>query len=158
MSESSKQLIIAISREFGSGGHVIAEDIADRFGLDLYDYRILQEIAAEKGMDIEELKRFDEKPFSRLIHRNINGYTNSVQDNIAQIEFDFMHAKVCARIRYSPSSPKLWKIFHSSPGTLLGSSSDPLKTEVSYFMLCLLHANDIVTAVLDKLEIGRAHV
>lgn len=93
MSESSKQLIIAISREFGSGGHVIAEDIADRFGLDLYDYRILQEIAAEKGMDIEELKRFDEKPFSRLIHRNINGYTNSVQDNIAQIEFDFMRAK-----------------------------------------------------------------
>ena len=42
MSESSKQLIIAISREFGSGGHVIAEDLADRFGLDLYDYRILQ--------------------------------------------------------------------------------------------------------------------
>ena len=58
MSESSKQFIIAISREFGSGGHVIAEDIADRFDLNLYDYRILQEIAAEKGMDIEELKRF----------------------------------------------------------------------------------------------------
>ena len=35
--EKKGQLIIAISREFGSGGHEIAERIAKDFDLPLYD-------------------------------------------------------------------------------------------------------------------------
>ena len=31
----SKQLIISLSREFGSGGHLIAEKLAERFELPL---------------------------------------------------------------------------------------------------------------------------
>lgn len=36
-----KQLIISVGREFGSGGHVIAETLAKRFDLPLYDSNIL---------------------------------------------------------------------------------------------------------------------
>jgi len=36
-----KQLIISIGREVGSGGHAIAESIASRFNLPLYDYNLL---------------------------------------------------------------------------------------------------------------------
>ena len=32
-----EQLIISISREFGSGGHEIARKLADRLGLAFYD-------------------------------------------------------------------------------------------------------------------------
>ena len=39
-----KQLIIAVSREFGSGGHVIAEELAKRFDLPLYDSSLLRKI------------------------------------------------------------------------------------------------------------------
>lgn len=49
----AKQTIISISREFGSGGHVIAEKIAQDFGLPLYDRKMLEEIAAEKNMRVE---------------------------------------------------------------------------------------------------------
>ena len=38
----NKQVIISVSREFGSGGHVIAQMLADRFGLPLYDSNLLQ--------------------------------------------------------------------------------------------------------------------
>ena len=61
-----KQLIISVGREFGSGGHVIAEDLARRFALPLYDYNLLEHIAEEKDIAHEELKKYDEKPKSRL--------------------------------------------------------------------------------------------
>ena len=41
----SKQLIISIGREYGSGGHEIAMKIAEKYGLPLYDHSILDRIA-----------------------------------------------------------------------------------------------------------------
>ena len=43
----SEQVIISIGREYGSGGHVIAEALAERFGLDIYDVNLLREIDVE---------------------------------------------------------------------------------------------------------------
>ena len=40
-----KQMIISISREFGSGGHEIAENIARDLDLKFYDRGMLDEIA-----------------------------------------------------------------------------------------------------------------
>ena len=74
-----KQLIISVGREFGSGGHVIAEDLARRFALPLYDYNLLEHIAEEKDIAHEELKKYDEKPKSRLFSRTVRGHSNSIQ-------------------------------------------------------------------------------
>ena len=49
--ELKKQLIISIGREYGSGGHRIAEELAKRFGLTFYDYHMLGEIALDKKVD-----------------------------------------------------------------------------------------------------------
>ena len=57
-----KQLIISVGREFGSGGHVIAEELARRFGLVLYDNNLLEQIAEEKEIPHDGLKKYDEKP------------------------------------------------------------------------------------------------
>ena len=51
------QMIISVGREFGSGGHVIAEALAKRFGLPLYDSNLLEHIAQEKNIDHTELMR-----------------------------------------------------------------------------------------------------
>ena len=50
------QMIISVGREFGSGGHVIAEALAKRFGLPLYDSNLLEHIAQEKNIDHTESK------------------------------------------------------------------------------------------------------
>ena len=55
-----KQLIISVGREFGSGGHVIAETLAKRFDLPLYDSNILESIAQERNVDAKTLHRYDE--------------------------------------------------------------------------------------------------
>lgn len=88
-----KQLIISVGREFGSGGHVIAEALAGRFGLPLYDYNLLREITIEKDLDLEELEKYDEQPKRPILYRTVRGYSNSPAENIAKMQFDFLRKK-----------------------------------------------------------------
>lgn len=88
-----KQLIISIGREFGSGGHIIAEALAKRFDLPLYDNNLLEHIADEKQIDQNSLKKYDEKPKSKLFSRTVRGYSNSIHENIAYMQFDFLKKK-----------------------------------------------------------------
>lgn len=81
-----KQLIITIGREFGSGGHLIAEELAKRFNLPLYDHNLLEIIATEKNANYEELKKYDELPINRLLSRRVKGHSNSMQDNVAKMQ------------------------------------------------------------------------
>ena len=81
-----KQVIISIGREFGSGGHEIAQNLADRFGLPLYDYNLLREIASEKNVSAANLEQYDEVPKK--------GFSKTVRGlNIAYMQFDFLKKK-----------------------------------------------------------------
>ena len=87
------QLIITLSREFGSGGHEIAEILAKKFDLPLYDENILKEIAIEKDIDHEELEKYDEVPRITLFSKTRRGYSSSPQENIAHMQFEYLRAK-----------------------------------------------------------------
>ncbi len=92
----SEQVIISIGREFGSGGHEIAEKLSERFGLDMYDVNLLREIAVEKNLDAAVLEKYDEVPKKRFISRNVRGYSNSPEENIANIQFEYLQKKAKA--------------------------------------------------------------
>ena len=89
----AKPLIIAIGREFGSGGHVIGETLAKRFDLPLYDSYILSEIALSKNLDIEELEKYDEVPKIPFFSKSRRGYSNSPSENIAKMQFEYLRDK-----------------------------------------------------------------
>ena len=89
----NRQIIIALGREFGSCGHIIAEDLAKRFNLAMYDSNILKNIAELKDLNLKELEKYDEIPKSKLFSRKVNGYSNSPEENIAQIQFDYIRKK-----------------------------------------------------------------
>ena len=91
-----KQLIISVGREFGSGGHVIAEELARRFELPLYDNNLLEHIAEEKEISHESLKKSDERPKNSLFSRTVRGYSNSMQENLANMQFDYLKKKAAA--------------------------------------------------------------
>lgn len=88
-----KQIIISVSREFGSGGHVVARNLAERFQLPLYDYNIIQEIACSKNVDAEDLEQYDEIPKNRFFSRSVAGHTNSPEENVAHMQFNFIKKK-----------------------------------------------------------------
>ncbi len=91
-----KQLIISVGREFGSGGHVVAAGLAKHFGLPLLDSNILADIAKEKNTDAEYLKKYDESARSLLFSRTVNGYSNSPEDVVARMQFDYLKARADA--------------------------------------------------------------
>ena len=83
-----QQLIISIGREYGSGGHEIAEELAERFGLHFYDKNLLKEIATEKNVDVNRLEKYDELP--RSVSRKVRGFSNSPEENIANMQFEYL--------------------------------------------------------------------
>lgn len=87
------QIIISVGREFGSGGRVIADELAKRFNLPIYDRHLITEIADKTGMTASEIEALDETPNSRLISRRVRGFSNSIEDNIAEMQFDFIRKK-----------------------------------------------------------------
>lgn len=88
-----KQLIISISREYGSGGHEIAESIAKEMNLNFYDRNMLDDIAKKKNMEIENLKKYDERPRNIFNSRKVGSFTNSYEQIIAEMQFDYIREK-----------------------------------------------------------------
>lgn len=88
-----KQVIIALGREFGSGGHYVAQKIAENFGIDYYDRRILAEISEENNIHIEYLEKYDEKKRKGILSKNVRGYTNSIEEIVAEMQFEYLRKK-----------------------------------------------------------------
>lgn len=84
------QIIIALGREFGSGGHEAGQKLADRFGIKFLDHYLLQTIADEKCIDIDLLKKYDEKPKNRILSRTVSGYSNALEEHVANFQFDYI--------------------------------------------------------------------
>lgn len=89
----AEQKIISISREYGSCGHEIAEKVAKEFGMALYDRSLLDEIAKEKDISAETLHKYDEKPRNILMTRSVKGHSNSMEDVLVQMQFEYLQKK-----------------------------------------------------------------
>ena len=81
-----QQLIVTIGREFGSGGHQIAETLAQRLDLPLFDKKILEHV----GYSQEDIQKYDEKPFNPLLSRRVGRFSNSIEEVLAERTFDFI--------------------------------------------------------------------
>lgn len=83
-------LIITIGREFGSGGHIIGERLAEYYDIPLYDRDLLKKVSEEYDIDYEEMEIYEEKPVNPFLSRTVHGFSSSLQDAIAHLEFDFI--------------------------------------------------------------------
>lgn len=86
----AKQFIISIGREYGSGGRVIAEELAKRYNVNLYGKNLLDLVAKEKDLNLDELKKYDEKARNIWLSRSVDGFSNSPEDTVAQMQFDYL--------------------------------------------------------------------
>lgn len=89
----AKQTIISVGREFGSAGHEIAKRLADELGFKFYDRNMLDEIAQEKNINVKDLEKYEEKPRNMIFSRKVNGHSSSLEEIIANMQFDFLRRK-----------------------------------------------------------------
>lgn len=88
-----KQIIISIGREHGSEGHKIAELLAQKLDFPLYDKNIFEEIGRTKGIDTNDISKYDERPRRFFITRKVNGHSNSPEENVAELQFALLKSK-----------------------------------------------------------------
>lgn len=88
-----KQVIISIGREYGSAGHLIAEKVAAKLNMELYDRNLLDEVANVKNVDTNNLSKYDEKPHRFFGSRTVRGYSNSPEENVAQLQLALLKSK-----------------------------------------------------------------
>ena len=78
-----RNLVIAIGREFGSGGKEIGQKLADRLNIKCYDSELLSIAAKNSGFCEEILKKNDEKPTNSFLYSlvmdtySMSGYTSA---------------------------------------------------------------------------------
>jgi cytidylate kinase len=72
------KFIIAISREFGSGGRLIGEKLASRLGVEFYDKSIIQMAAERSGLSYKFIEQNEENLQSSLLFNfpAATSYTN----------------------------------------------------------------------------------
>ncbi len=92
----SKQIIVSISREYGSGGHYIAEKLSKELGIKIFDRNMLDMIGEERGWDMTDMKKYDESHKSRLFNRKVRGMSSSPEDNLAQMQFEYIQKKAAS--------------------------------------------------------------
>ena len=76
-----RNLVIAIGREFGSGGKEIGQKLADRLNIKCYDSELLSITAKNSGFCEEILQKNDEKPTNSFLYSlvmdtySVSGYS-----------------------------------------------------------------------------------
>ncbi len=86
--------VITISREFGSGGHSIGKQVAEKLGIPFLDSQIVEEVAKESGFAKDYVKKADEAASypDLFITSNIfsTNYFDSPQEQIQKIQSEYI--------------------------------------------------------------------
>lgn len=75
--------IITIAREYGSGGRLIAQRVAEKLGLVYYDNEVIDLAAKELGFDIDTIRRAaEEKSSSFMYTMSSSAFTLPLNDQV----------------------------------------------------------------------------
>ena len=86
--------IITISREFGSGGRFIGEEVAKKLGIAYYDKNIISQIAEKSGLSPEYIQESAEFYMDKLTKKGLLAYAlagrditgKSVEDMVYEVQ------------------------------------------------------------------------
>ena len=105
------QIIITLGREHGSGGHYIADMIAQELGIKLYDKDSIEKEIVSEGYSEEMIRKMDEKPVNFFASRRIGKYSNSLEVNVAEKTFAMLRDKAANGEQVLKDNPNLISIF-----------------------------------------------
>ena len=89
-----KQIIISVGREFGSGGHEIAEGLAKHYNIPLFDKEIFDHIEENESISAEVAQFYDEKPVSPIFYPvMMDGMNLPLEQTVANHIFNFIKTK-----------------------------------------------------------------
>lgn len=73
MLDTEKKFVLTFARQFGSGGHEVAEKTAELLGVPFYDKDLIALAAKESGLSENLFDGLDEKPTNSLLYSLVMG-------------------------------------------------------------------------------------
>lgn len=140
-----KNKVIAISREFGSGGRTVGKLTAEKLGIPCYDQELIQKIAEESGLCEEYIAEHSEYAthgnwFANALS-NRDYYGHSVQDDIW-----FVQRKV------------IMELAEKGPCVIVGRCADYILQDTAECITAFIHADSKSRAERIVTQYGESDV
>ena len=76
--DNEKTVVVSIGRQFGCGGRVVGQRLAEELGYDYYDKQLLVLAAKEIGFEPEVFEEIDEQPKSRNFFQSFGEFMSGL--------------------------------------------------------------------------------
>lgn len=123
--------VITISREYGSGGHLIGERIAKDLGIKFYDKELIKLVAQESGLSEEFISEKEQHMPSSLLYQMI------MQDYEAPIEKSISPDDAL----FVAQSRVIRRLASEGPCVIVGRCADYILRDMSTCIHIFLHAD-----------------
>lgn len=126
----SDKYVIAISRQYGSGGHEVGRKLAAKLGIKFYDKELLGKIAKDSGMSENLVEFYDEMP------------TRSLLFSLAMDAYPMSFAEVPLNQKvYQAQVETIKKIAEEESCVIIGRCADSILSDSSNLVSVFIHAD-----------------
>lgn len=125
--------IITISREFGSGGRFIGEEVAKKLGIAYYDKNIISQIAEQSGLSPEYIQESAElSPKKGMFGKGLFSYAFSGRDLTGKSVEDFV---------YEVQRKVILDLAEKEPCVIIGRNADFILRDREDVLNVFIHGN-----------------
>ena len=114
----SKNIVITIGRQFGSGGRYVGRLLAEKLGVPFYDKELLSEAAKTSGICEEILEEHDEKPTRSLLFSLVTGMQSHMSSGAFYMDMPLNHKIFLAQF------DAIRRIAEEGPCVIVGRCAD----------------------------------
>lgn len=127
--QTTTNRIIAISRQFGSGGRTIGKEVAAKLGIPCYDSEIVEKITVKTGFAKEYVEKFGEYTVTDNLYNNaLSGRTYDGHSDADKL--------------WIAQKDVITKLASEGPCVMVGRCADYILQDVADCLTVFIHASD----------------
>lgn len=146
----SMNTIITIGRQFGSGGHEIGEKLANHFGIQYFDKKLLSRAAKESGFCEEMLRNHDERPTNSFLYNLVMDTYTFGYNSSAFVDMPISHKVFMAQF------DTIKKIAEEEACVIVGRCADYALQEYKNSLHIFIHAEEDfkIKRIMDNFNVS----
>lgn len=128
--------VITIGRQFGSGGRLIGEKVAEHFGIKCYDKELLSRVAKESNLCEEMIETHDERPTNSFLYNLVMDTYSFGYNSSSFVDMPISHKVFLAQF------DTIKKIANEGPCVIVGRCADYALADYDNVLNIFIHADE----------------
>ena len=140
--------IINIGRQFGSGGRIIGEKLAEKFGFSFYDKELISIASKESGLKKEFFEQVDEKGRFGLFNRLLSHHSGFIND--------FLNNYLSNETLFKIQSDVIYELAQKQSCVFVGRCADYILRENPHCINIFIMANtpDRIKQIVERQKLS----